>query len=121
MSPQLHYEIARGRQQEIAARAIRAHHALEVSGNGGRRHQLARRLSRGVAAFSVCVAVPIAVTAVGARANPSSMRYGGPVSASQYASETRALEANGYVPTSCTVRGTLMRDYLTGRSVTVTL
>ena len=121
MSPHLHYEIARSRQQEIAARAIRAHHAFEVSGNGGRRHRLARRLSRAVAAFSVCVAVPVAVTAVGARANPSSIRDGGRVSASQYLSGIRALEAKGYVPASCTVSGTLMRDYRTGRSVTVKL
>jgi hypothetical protein len=33
----------------------------------------------------------------------------------------RALEAKGYVPVSCTTGGTLMRDYRTGRSLTVKL
>jgi hypothetical protein len=43
----------------------------------------------------------------------------GHVSAQQLAGEIRAFEAKGYVPTSCIVGGTLMRNYRTGQSVTV--
>jgi hypothetical protein len=41
------------------------------------------------------------------------------VSAHQLAREIRTFQARGYVPTACTVDGTLMRNYTTGQSVTV--
>jgi hypothetical protein len=119
MSAHLHYEIARARQQEIAARTIHAHHAPEMHGTWSRRRQSRQRFGRAIAALSGCLAVTIAVTVGGAHANPSSVKSGGRVSAQQYAGEIRALEAKGYVPASCTIGGTLMRNYRTGRSVTV--
>jgi hypothetical protein len=47
------------------------------------------------------------------------VEHAGQVSARQLAWEIRAFEAKGYVPTSCIVGGTLMRNYSTGQSVTV--
>jgi len=41
------------------------------------------------------------------------------ISAPQLARDIRALEAKGYVPTSCTVTGTLMHNYVTDQSVTI--
>jgi hypothetical protein len=121
MSPHLHYEIARARQHEASDRTVHDHHPRDRRGTAGPRHRVVQRLSGAVAALSVCLAVPIAVTAVGAHANPNSLKYGSRVSAPEYASEMRALEAKGYVPVSCTTGGTLMRDYRTGRSLTVKL
>ena len=121
MSPHLHHEIARARQQEIAARTIHAGHTREMRGTGGPRRPVRQRFRRAVAAIGVCLLVAIAVTVAGAHANPSSVKASGRVSAQQYASEIRALEAKGYAPASCTIGGTLMRNYRTGRSVTVKL
>ena len=121
MSPYLYHEIARARQRDLAARTVHAHDLPQMHGAGGPRRALRQRLSRAAAALSVCLAVPIAVVATGAQANPSSMKHGSRVSAVQYATEIRALEAKGYVPASCTTAGTLMRNYRTSRSVTVEL
>jgi hypothetical protein len=121
MSPHLQYEIVRARQQEIAARTVHAHHPRETHGTAGPRRRAVQRLSRAVAALSVCLAVSIAATAVGAQPNPSSVKHGSRISAPQYATEIHALEAKGYVPTSCTTGGTLMRNARTGRYVTIKL
>lgn len=121
MSPHLHHEIARARQQEIAARTARAHHAHEMPGTDDQRRPVRRRFGRAVAALSVCLGVATAATVGGAYANLAPVKTGGRVSAQQYAGEIRALEAKGYVPTSCTIGGTLMHNYRTGRSVTVKL
>ena len=121
MSPQLHHEIARVRQQEIAARTTNAHHARELHGTGSPGRPVRHRVARAVIALSVCLGAATAATVGGAYATASPVKSGGRVSAQQYAGEIRALEAKGYVPASCTIGGTLMRNYRTGRSVTVKL
>jgi hypothetical protein len=120
MPSQLHYQIARARQQEIASQAIHAHHQSDVRGTGGRRPRVGRRLGQAAAGLGVCLAASIVVTVSGAHANPPVVKHGAQhVSARQLARETRALEAKGYQPAACTVRGTLMRNYRTGQSVTI--
>ena len=121
MSRHLHYEIARARQQEIADRTTHAHHGRELHWAGGPRRPVRQPLGRAVAALSVCLGIATAVTVGGAHANPSSAQSGGRVPAQQYAGEIRALEAKGYAPASCAIGGTLMRNYRTGRSMTVKL
>ena len=46
---------------------------------------------------------------------------GGPSGPEQSARQMAAFEASGYVPVSCTIRGTLMRNYHNGRSVVLGL
>lgn len=121
MSPQLLHEIARVRQQEIAARTTHAHHAREMHGTGSPRRAVRHHVGRTVTALSVCLGVATAATVGGAYATASPVKSGGRVSAQQYDGEIGALEAKGYVPASCTIGGTLMRNYRTGRSVTVKL
>lgn len=121
MSPHLHHEIARARQREIAASTVAAHHAREVRRTSGPRRRVIQHFGRAVAALGVCLAIPIAVTVDGALASPGSVKSGGRVSAQKYAGEIRALEAKGYTPTACAVDGTLMRNFRSGRSVTVKL
>jgi hypothetical protein len=119
MSPHLHYEIARARQNEIAARATQVQHIREahpIIGRSGRSVQ--RRVGSLAAAVGVCIAATTAVTMNVAGATPGQMKAGG-VSAKQLAQETRALERHGFVPTSCTVRGTRFRNYATGQSLTL--
>ena len=121
MSPHLHYEIVRARQQEIAASTVNAHHAREVRRTSGPHRRVVQHFGRAVAALGVCLAILIAVTVDGAMASPGSVKSGGRVSAHGYVGDIRALEANGYTPTACAVDGTLMRDFRTDRSVTVKL
>jgi hypothetical protein len=121
MSPHLHHEIVRARQREIAASTVNAHHAREVRLTSGPHKRIIQHFARAVAALGVCLAIPIAVTVDGALASPGSVKFGDRVSAQKYAGEIRALEANGYAPTGCSVGGTLMRNFRTGRSVTVKL
>jgi hypothetical protein len=120
MSPNLHYEIARARQQEIVNRAINSHrnHAPRPAIN--RQRSIKQRLVPVIAAVSACAAAGTAVTVNDAHADQRSMQqHAIQVSAQQLARDIRTYEAKGYVPTSCTVAGTLMRNYRTGQSVTV--
>jgi hypothetical protein len=71
--------------------------------------------------LAVCLAATAALTYSGAHANLRPVKNVGLASAQRLARETAALEAKGYVPVACTVTGTLMRDYHTGRSVIVPL
>jgi hypothetical protein len=120
MSSQLQYQMARARQQEIASRAIHAHHQSDARATGGGRQPVGRRLGQAIGGLGVCLAASIALTVSGAHANPPAAKQGGKhISAQQLARETRALEAKGYTPVACTVNGTLMRNYRTGRSVTI--
>ena len=121
MSPYSHYEIARARQQEIVSRALNSHyrHATRttVSGHRSVRH----RLVQAAAALGTFVAAASAVTVSEAHSSQSPIkRQASHISAQQLAREIRAFEAKGFVPTACIVRGTLMRNYSTGQSVTVT-
>lgn len=120
MSPYLHYEIARARQQEIASRANNSHHSQATRTSVDRNRSVKHRLGRIVTVLGVCAASVTAVAVSDAQSGQRPIRPGaGHVSAQQLAQEIRAFEAKGYVPASCTVSGTLMRNYSTGQSVTV--
>jgi hypothetical protein len=87
-----------------------------------RRPSVKERAGHVAAALGVCIAATTAVALSGAHLNQRpAEQHGGPVSAQQIAREIRVLEAKGYVPTACTINGTLMRNYHTGQSVTVKL
>ena len=120
MSPYLHYEIARTCQQEIVNRALNSHRSHATRTTVERHRSVKHRLGQVVATVGVCVAAGTAVTVSDAHSNqPPVKQHAGHVSAQQLAREIRALEAKGYVLTSCIVGGTLMRNYSTGQSVTV--
>jgi hypothetical protein len=122
MSPYLHYEIARAHQQEIVNRATNSHLSRSTRRAVNRHRSVKHRLSQVVAVLAVCGAAGTAVTVSDAHSNQRRMtHHAGHVSAQQLAREIRAFEAKGYVPTACTVSGTLMRNYSTGQSVTVKL
>jgi hypothetical protein len=120
MSPHAHYEIARTHQQEIARDAINSHRS-DVGRNAvDRRRSVRHRVLEMVSAVGVCVVAGTVVTVSSAHSNPRPLKQpAAHVSAQQLAREIRVLEAKGYVPTSCTVGGTLLRNYSTGQSVTV--
>lgn len=60
MSPHLHYEIARARQNELAARALDAHHAIELRAATGRsRPSLISRVERAVVAVGATLAAAL--------------------------------------------------------------
>jgi hypothetical protein len=120
VSAYLHYQIARGRQHEIVSRALNSQRRHAPRPTAERHHSVKHRLGRIVAALGVCVAAGTAVTVSDAHPNQRPIeQHAGHVSAHQLAREIHTFEAKGYVPTSCTVSGTLMRNYSTGQSVTV--
>ena len=115
MSPHLHYEIARVRQNEIAARTRHAHHATEQRATAGRsRRSVTSHVAKAVVAVGVCLALA-ATTVSGALASPRPARTGAHIPASQLSQDLRALEAKGYTPYQCTRKGTLMRNSPTGQ------
>jgi hypothetical protein len=120
MSPHLHYQIARDRQQEILSRAINSHRS-DVRRPAVNRHRTVKhRVAQVAAALGACIAAGTAVAATDVHSNQSAIRQPARhVSAQRLDREIRAFEKKGYVPTSCTVSGTLMRNYRTGQSVTV--
>jgi hypothetical protein len=118
MSPYPHYEIARAHEQEIvnAQRSSARRTAIN------RQRSVKHRLVQVVAVLGVCGAAGTAVTFSNAHSNQRPMKQRAPhVSAQQLVREISAFETKGYVPTACTVSGTLMRNYSTGQSVTVKL
>lgn len=120
MSPYAHYEIARAHQQEIVNGANHAHLSRASRRALNRQRSVTHRLSQAVAMLAVCGAAGTAVTVSEAHSNQRPMaQHAGHISAQQLAREIHAFEAKGYVPTACTVSGTLMRNYSTGQSVTV--
>lgn len=77
---------------------------------------------RVVATVGVCAAAATAITVGEAHSNQRPVQQrAGHLSAQQLARKIHTLETKGYVPTSCTVNGTLLRNDSTGRSVTVKL
>jgi hypothetical protein len=116
VSPYLHHEIARARQQEIVSDALNSHRGHAIV----RRRSVKYRLVQLVSVLGVCVAAGTGVTASAAHSNQRlAKQHSVRVSAHQLAREMRTFQARGYVPTACTVGGTLMRNYTTGQSVTV--
>jgi hypothetical protein len=120
MSSHPYFEIARARQNEIATRTIHAHHRSDIDAINGPRRPVAHRIGQAVAALGVCLVATTAVAISGADANSRPAKASRHTSAAQLAQKIAALEAKGYVQTSCTVGGTLMSDYRTGQSVLVT-
>jgi hypothetical protein len=120
MSQQLHFEVAHARQLEIVSRAINSHRSHARRTDIDRHRSVGHRLVQVVAVLGVGVAAGIPFTVTGAHSNQRPMnQHAGHVSAQQLAREIRSLETKGYAPASCTVGGTLMRNYSTGQSVTV--
>jgi hypothetical protein len=119
MSPHLHYETARASRREISSRTINAHHSQDVRGITRPRRTVRQSLVRAVAALGVCLAATAAITDSGAHANPRAVMAAGRASVRQPAREIAALEAKGYAQAACTLSGTLMTNYRTGRSVIV--
>ncbi len=120
MSPYLHYEIARSRQHEMARRAINCHrsHTMRTAVNWQR--SVKHRLVQVAAALGVLVVAGTAVTVSDAHSIQSpTKQHAVHLSAQQLVREIRAFEHKGYVPTACTVSGTLMRNYSTGQTVIV--
>jgi hypothetical protein len=118
--PHFHYEVARGRLHEIAARPIHRYRVNELRATADRtRHSIRARASQALAVLGVCLAVTTTATVGAACAGPGAARANGRVSAQQLNHEIRALEAKGYVQWRCTTRGTLMRNPRTGQFVTV--
>ena len=120
MSPHLHYEIARARQQETASRPINAHRSHTKRTGVDQPRGVKYRVVQMVAVLGVCGAAGTAVAVSDAHSTQRPLKqHAGHVSAQQLVREIRAFEVKGYVPTACTVNGTLLRNYNTGQSVTV--
>lgn len=120
MSPDQQHQIARARQEEIVSHAINSHRSHSRRTAVNRRRSVKYRLVQAIAVLGVCGATGTAVTVSDAHSNQRPMRqHAVHVSAQRLAGKIRAFEAKGYVPTACTVSGTLMRNYSTGQSVTV--
>ncbi len=120
MSPHLHYEIARARQQEMISRPINAHRSHTKRTAVDRRRGIKYRIVQIVAVLGVCGAAGTAVAVSEAHSTQSpAKQHAGHASAQQLVRQIRMFEAKGFVPTSCTVDGTLLRNYSTGQSVTV--
>jgi hypothetical protein len=121
-----HHEMIRAQQCEIAARTVHAHHRPELPHtSAGSRRNVGRRV-RGVVA-ATALGLGFASTGVvlahpgdrPARASGAYLRHATGVSA--YQRRIHALEAEGYVGEACTVKGILMYNPRTHRTVTVAL
>ena len=103
---------------DIPARPAPAHNVEDSQVTIARHHPRIGRLAA-IAASGLCVVATIVMTIGGASANPRPERRGSHISALQVQREMRALRAEGFVATSCTVGGTLMTNYATNQSVLV--
>ena len=74
MSPFVHYEIARARQQEIVSHATNSHRSRAARTTADRHHTVKHRLVQAVAALGVCVAAGTAVTVSDAHSNTAARR-----------------------------------------------
>jgi hypothetical protein len=119
MSPHLHYEIVRLRQEEIAARAIESQRVQGVRVVAGRRSGWSAR--RAIAALGVCTAASSFVAINNASAHPRAAEQPGRVSGAQLQHELNALKTVGFVATSCEVGGMRLTNYSTGQSVLLSL
>ena len=122
MSPYAQYEIARARQQEIVSSATNSHRSDDRRMRIKRHRPFKYRLFQVVAVLTVSGVAGTAVTVSDAHSSHRPMKeHAGHLSAHLLMREISALERKGYVPTACTVSGTLMRNYTTGQSVTIGL
>ena len=117
MYSHLYTQMTRLEQEQIAARAIDRQvqdvRGVAASRSGGVR----RRAGKAIAVFGVCVAAITGVAVSGASARQSGAQQRIHVSAEQLQRETSALEAVGFVPTSCEVGGTRMTNDRTNQSL----
>jgi len=115
MCSHLYTQMIRPEQKQIAARAIDRHvqdvRAVAASRRGG-----VRRAGKAIAVFGVCVAA-ITGVAVSDASGQSRAQKRIHVSAQELQRETSALEAVGFVPTSCEVGGTRMTNDRTNQSL----
>jgi hypothetical protein len=116
MSPQLNYQIARARQNEIAAHTAHAHHRPDAESTTKPRRPITQRIARILVPVGVSLAATAGVMVNVAQGSPQPASSASHVSAQQVAREIGALEAKGYVQTSCVVGGTLMRSSRTGQT-----
>lgn len=116
MYSHLYTQMIRPEQEQIAARAIDRHvqHARTVAAS---RRGGVRRAGKAIAVFGVCVAAITGVAVSDASARQPGAQPRIHVSAQQLQRETSALEAVGFVPTSCEVGGTLMTNARTNQSL----
>ena len=116
MYSHLYTQMIRPEQEQIAARVSDRHvqdvRAVAVSRRGG-----FRRAGKASAVFGVCAAAITGVAVSDASARQPSAQQRIHVSAQQLQRETSALEAVGFVPTSCEVGGTLMTNDRTNQSL----
>ena len=116
----LHAQTIRMQQEEIAARAVRRPNIQDVRVAASRSGWIRRRAGKTAAAFGVCLAAIAGVAVSDASARAS--RQSAPpqrihLSAMQLQRETTALQAVGFVATSCELGGTRMTNYSTGQSL----
>ena len=86
--------------------------------DGPIRRSIGSRVGQAAAAVGICLAITTAVTVTGASATQRSARAGGRLSVTQLNRQIGALEAKGYLPVSCTTKGTLLRN-AKGQSKTI--
>jgi len=115
MYSHLYAQMIRPEQEQIAARAIDRHvqdvRVVAASRRGG-----VRRAGKAIEVFGMCVAAitGVAVSDASAQSGAQQRIH---VSAQQLQRETSALEAVGFVPTSCEVGGTRMTNDRTNQSL----
>ena len=96
MSPHLHYEIARARQNEIVSRAINSPRSQTTRTAVNWQRSVKHRLVQMAAALAVCVAAGTAVTVSDAHSTQRPMtRHAVNVSAQQLAREIPRVRAQG--------------------------
>jgi hypothetical protein len=121
MYSQLHAEVIRTRQQEVAARTIRPQDVQDIgAGVSSRSGHIRRRAGKAAAALGVCIAAASVVSIGDASAHPRAGKQRNHVTAQQLQREMNALETVGFVASSCEVGGTLMTNYSTNQSVLLT-
>lgn len=113
-------EMIHARQLASAARAPQTRGIAGPRAVVGRtRSGVWSRVGRTVAAVGVCLGATAAVAINAANAHPRPGKALRHITAQQLAREISALESEGYVPSSCTVDGTRLRDFRTGEYVTI--
>jgi hypothetical protein len=124
MSSSLHHAMIRDQQCEIAAGTVHAHHTVEAV-DRSRRPRVGPRVRRVVAAASLGLGLASTGVALAYTTKPPVQASGTHIDRGTkvwiYERRIHALEAQGYVGEACTVKGILMFNPHTKRSVIVAL
>ena len=124
MSPSLHAEMIRTRQNEIAARTAQAHLVSDCQDSAARRRGVVRsRVYRALTAAALSLAcLPFVAGAADGKA-AASHTANATVRESTMAQRVQAridsLQARGFVPLACTTHGTLLVNPHTGERTTI--